>query len=98
MANRPHNRPHNHTLTKLTPLGVGEVASPQDRVQISPMVMDSRGEIMAHLRAHAKGLGKVKAETAEVVVAAAVAAAAAIVVTQTGGLFTPAAAKAPARM
>ena len=92
------SRPHNHTLTKLTPRGVGEVASPQGWARVSPMVMDSKGEIIALLRAHAKCLGKVKAETAEVVAATAVAAAAAIAVTQIGGLFTPAAANAPVKM
>ena len=91
------SRPHNHTLTKRTPPQVEEVASPQDWVQITPMVMDSRGEIMAHPRAPAKTTERV--EMVEVVVATEVAAAAAAtVVTQTGGLFTPAAAKAPVRM
>ena len=65
MANRPHNRPHNHTLTKLTPLGVGEVASPQDWVQ-TILVTDRRGGIMAHLRGPAKTTERV--EMVEVVV------------------------------
>ena len=73
-----------------------EVASPQDWVQITPMVMDSRGEIMAHPKAPAKTTEGV--EMAEVVAAMAVAAAGAIGVIQTGGLCTPAAAKAPVRM
>ena len=73
-----------------------EVASHQDWVQITPMVMDSKGEIMAHPKAPAKTTERV--EMVEVVVATEVAAAAAIVVTQTGGLFTPAAARAPVKV
>ena len=90
------NRPHNHTLTKLTPRGVGEVASLQGWAQVSPMVMDSKGEIMAHPKAP---LSKTTERVEMVAVATeVVAAAAAVVVTQTGGLFTPAAAKAPVKV
>ena len=74
---------------------MGEVASLPDRVQ-TILVADRRGGIMAHLRAPAKTTERV--EMAEVVVATEVATAAAVVVTQTGGLFTPAAARAPVKV
>ena len=93
MASRPHN---SHTPTKRTPPQVEDVASPQDWVQITPMVMDSRGEIMAHPKAP---LSKTTERVEMVAVATeVVAAAAAVVVTQTGGLFTPAAARAPVKV
>ena len=73
-----------------------DVASLPDKVQITPMVMDSRREITARPEAPARTTERV--EVAEAVTATAVAAAEVIAVIRTGDLFTPAAAKAPKKM
>ena len=73
-----------------------EVASLLDKVQITPMVMDSRREITARPEAPARTTERV--EVAEAVMATAVAAEEVIAVIRTGHLFTPAAAKAPKKM
>ena len=73
-----------------------EVACLPDKVQITPMVMDSRRVITARPEAPARTTERV--EVAEAATAMAAAAAEVIAVIRTGDLFPPAAAKAPKKM
>ena len=73
-----------------------EAASLPAKVQIIPMVMDSRMEIKARAKAPVRTAEKVG--TAGVVVTVAAAAAEVTAVIRIGDLFTPAAAKAPKKM
>ena len=73
-----------------------EVASLPDKVQITPMVMDSRRVITVCPEAPARTTERV--EVVEAVTAMAAAAAEVIAVIRIGDLFIPAAAKAPKKM
>ena len=66
------------------------------KAQVHPTGLDHKTTKTAHLEAPARTTERV--EVAGAVMATAVAAAEAIAVSQTGGLFTPAAAKAPVKM